>query len=205
MKKSSKPKAKEIPKFLGQPVEHTIKFSFNDGEEDCYEFDEGVMFLPYIRGNQATLFYKEVQMGVDRDYLLWFLEEMDKVLNPTEKKLNLERLYILKNVLKEKVQYIFDPDLIYNLASVVYFDKNEDPYKFNLDYSKKKIARWKKNESVESFFLRLPIKRLTPFLNSQEETIITSIQLARKLKEDHARSLSSQPSKENTTLQKNLS
>lgn len=161
------------------------------------------MFLPYVRGNQATLFYKEVQMGVNRDYLMWFLDEMDKILNPSEHKLNLERLYTLKNVLKEKVTYIFDPDLIYSLASVVYFDQHEDPYKFNLDYSKKKVARWKKNESVESFFLRQPIKRLTPFLTSQEETIITSIRLAEELKQEHTKNLSSQPSNENMTIQKN--
>lgn len=196
--KSSKPKA--APSFLGPAPEHRIILAFNQDGEDYFEFDEDVFFLPFRRGLMASAFFKELQQGVDREYLLWYTSEMKKIFSDT-KQLNLSRAAILNHQLSERLEFIFEPDLIYKLASVVYFDKSENPYNYNLAYGYKKIARWKQNEKVEDFFLRQPIKKLIPFFKGQEQNILNYLQVAQKIKEQHTANLSPILSKASSILQ----
>ncbi len=185
MKQSSKPKQ---PNFVGQNPDHPIKLSFSLGGIDYYEFDEDVFFLPFQRGLAAVAHTKIFQCGVDRDYMLWHVGEFEKIFKDA-KQFDLGRMAVLNAQLKERLQFIFNEDLVYERAAIVYFDETENPYKYSEAYGRKKIAFWKKNEAVESFFLRQPIKKLIPFLKEQDENILNYLQVAQKIKEKHTNDL----------------
>jgi hypothetical protein len=70
----------------------------------------------------------------------------------------------LNNQLSERLEFIYDTDIVYKLASVVYFDENENPEDYDWTYCIKKIEKWKKDKSINDFFLSMPIAELIPFL-----------------------------------------
>jgi len=70
----------------------------------------------------------------------------------------------LNNQLSERLEFIYDTDLVYKLASVVYFDEKENPEDYDWTYNQKKIDKWKKDKSINDFFLTMPIADLVPFL-----------------------------------------
>jgi hypothetical protein len=72
---------------------------------------------------------------------------------------------------------ITDADLVYKLASVVFFDKSESPTHYEHGYNQKKIEHWKKNASMYDFFLQMPLQELVPFLKQSGED--TQVYLAK--------------------------
>jgi hypothetical protein len=50
------------------------------------------------------------------------------------------------------------------LATVRYFDENEDPTGYDHGYNVKKIKHWTENHDVEDFFFMQPIQNLMPQL-----------------------------------------
>jgi hypothetical protein len=71
---------------------------------------------------------------------------------------------------------ITDADLIYKLASVVFFDKSESPTHYEHGYNQKKIEHWKKKASMYDFFLQMPVQQLVPFLKQSEGDTHTYLQ-----------------------------
>jgi len=179
------------PKFIGQALEHKVKHEFTLGGKKYYAFDEDIFFLPFRRGIVASMFYKELQCGVDREYLNWFTTQIDEVfkVNPNVG-FDINKIMIVNRQLKDRLEFIFEPDLIYKLASVVYFDEDENPYNYSLAHGYKKIAFWKKNEAVNDFFLRQPIKKLIPFFKQDEKNILNYLTAAEKIKKQHTEQLS---------------
>lgn len=86
--------------------------------------------------------------------------------------------------LNERLYLAFDMDLIYKLASVVFFDGTENPNIYEQKYGMQKIEKWKKFESVQDFFLRQPIKRLVPFLDGHEQHIQTYQEMVEQIKSE---------------------
>jgi hypothetical protein len=74
---------------------------------------------------------------------------------------------------------------MYKLASVAYFDKNENPEDYDSKYNEKKIIEWKKNASVEAFFLSQPLKELIPYLNNASENLNAFSELNTELNRIH--------------------
>jgi hypothetical protein len=72
-----------------------------------------------------------------------------------------------------RTNLMFEPEVAYKLASVVFIELNEDPNSYNESYNRSKIESWKKNESVLSFFLQLPLMSLMPSLQQLGENIET--------------------------------
>jgi hypothetical protein len=56
--------------------------------------------------------------------------------------------------LAQRLKLPKDTELLYKLASVVYFDKEESPEVYDFEYAKKKIAFWKESASLVIFFCR---------------------------------------------------
>lgn len=91
-------------------------------------------------------------------------------------------------------------DLIYDLATVWYFDESEDPAIWSESYSKKKKARWLEDRELYDFFLRTPLTQYIDlsmllvdgtkaYLKKMYETMVVQQQiLLSKLSEDEMRS-----------------
>jgi hypothetical protein len=79
----------------------------------------------------------------------------------TTKQLDLSEVYKLINELDERINFaIPSQDIVWMLMSVMFFDENESPFKYDPEYSSEKIKTWKSNKDVPDFFLIQPLKEL---------------------------------------------
>lgn len=93
----------------------------------------------------------EMVMGIDRELQLKFIDKLEKA--------NLERdsnniaatLYMFKDVLNN----ITTIESHYNMASLVYFDKQEDISTYDADYNERKIKAFKTIKDKSFFFTTL--------------------------------------------------
>jgi len=180
LKKLRKPKD---PKKLFSDSRHIIKHAFEIGKVDYYQFDD-VFNLPYERGLMALQIYEECRMGVDREYLKTHVDAFNTAL--TAEKIDIFQLHKLNEQLREKMTFNHDANLLYKLASVVFFDKNENPINYELDYNARKIEFWKKNKDAADFFLQMPLKILIPFLNTSDEDLKMSLATAEEVRKIHS-------------------
>lgn len=152
-------------------TKHVIKHAFTVGGVDYFEFDTTAN-LPYKRGLKFLSIYNELDMKVDRFYLQKHVEAVEKILTGGNKIGFNEMVSIsaLNDQLKERLTWIHQEDLVYKLASVVFFDANESPDDWEWKYAADKIAHWKKHESVAAFFLHEPLTRLLPYLKDSNTT-----------------------------------
>jgi len=143
--------------------EHIIEWAFNVGGTDYYCFGD-VFSLPYERGLMAVAIYNELDMRIGRPYLEKHTEAMDKILS--EQTIDVFKIKILNEQIKQRMSLVTDVDLLYKIASVVFFDKNENPALYEANYCEKKIQHWKSSRGVADFFLQKPLMELIPFLDN---------------------------------------
>lgn len=143
------------------------------------------------RALKCITFYQEMNQRVDREYLLAHTKAM------TEKKKkgqltiqDVTDIFMWNDQLAERLNWIMDSDLIYKLASVVYFDENEDPQVYDFEYNRKKIDLWKKNTNINSFFLSKPITELVPYLKDYEGNLEEYTKMAEEIKKQQLANLS---------------
>lgn len=167
-RKLTGPKA---PKSIWKDSPYVIKFAFRACGIDYYMMDDMVN-KPYERALTAIDFYNELSMNVDAEYIKLHTRAVRELLT-TKKTINVFEIHKLNEQLSERVNMIKSPNLIYKLASVVYFDKNEDPTKYDFKYNDEKIRRWKREFPGGSFFLQKPIQDLVPFLKESDMNLKT--------------------------------
>jgi len=151
---------KKVPKF--DTAKHPVSFAFSSAGVDYFQFADPLN-TPYKRGFTALTFYREMRMHCTDEFLKLHTEAMDQIFSDPQR-INVGKAAMLTHQLKERLEWVFEPETAYKLASVVYFDKTEDPTLYDYDYGQKKIALWKKESSVHDFFLQQPLIRLMPFL-----------------------------------------
>lgn len=177
------------PKWLRDwNSKYVIVEAFTMAGTKYFMFDD-VFNIPYERGLKALVYYEEFRMRVNKEYLKLHIEAMDKILSDPSK-IDIGLIAKLNNQLKERLELIIEPELLYKLASVVFFDKNEKPEAYDFNYAKKKIEFWKKNMSTQSFFLETPLATLIPFLKLSGTNIDTYSTIVDKINDIHLGSLS---------------
>ncbi len=62
------------------------------------------------------------------------------------------------------------------LATVVYFDEQENPLDYQYPYNKQKLEHWMKHNDVEGFFLNLPEYAFLPSLTEYSKNFPTYLQ-----------------------------
>jgi len=154
------------PTRLPFTTESRIIEAFTCGGTNYYQFDDAFN-MPNERALTALTYYEELRMRCTREFLQEHCEAIEGILSDP-KRINIPKLAILNRQLKERLDWIFEPDIAYKLASVVYFDKTENPYRYDMKYGQKKIEHWKKTKGVDDFFLQKPLLDLIPFLKDSE-------------------------------------
>lgn len=160
----SKPKEKQ-PDWLVSPDVQT-RYVFTCNGVDYYELTAGYNMY-YERYMAAQDRLNEIELRCDKKYLDAFQAQLDDYLN----KGNLVGAAELNRNLRELRSYVFNVNLLYNLAAVWYFDKNENPFTFDHEYCDKKISDWKKDKEILFFLLRAPIREYLPQLNISKEDL----------------------------------
>lgn len=144
---------------LHKNIDHKIDLAFELNGVKYYCFDDAFN-VPYERALTALTYYEEFRMRCTRDFLKLHVKATDEALN----KGKLTNAAILNNQLKERLDFILEPDLLYKLASVIYFDENESPLTYDFKYNDSKIKIFKENKDLNAFFLQSHIQQLVPFL-----------------------------------------
>lgn len=161
---------------------YKVEPAFTLGGVDYFQFanqDE----VPTGRQFAALAVYNEMDMRVDREYLLLHTKAFDKVLSGS--KIEIKYLIQMNENLKDRLDLMVVPDFIYKLASVVFFDESESPYKYDFEYNEKKIKKWKEAPGTLDFFLQTPLKDLVPFLTAQADVSSTFSQVAEQVAKTH--------------------
>ena len=188
------------PEFQVRP-EHKVIPAFISNGVQYFMFDKALE-LSYERALWAHSFYVQFENKVSKEYLKEHVKAMKMIVS--SKRIDIGKIAILNKNLEEKLEFIIEPDLLYQLASVQFFDASEDPYKFDHAYSIKKIERWKKSADIETFFLSLPVQELIPYLKQSGTDIKTYSTAAQVIIQQHQKYLTSILSS-STSIEKNKS
>lgn len=171
------------PRDLFPACEYVIKEAFIYDGVRYFKFDDSHN-IPCERALQQSSFYMEMSSRVDREYLATHIEEMEKEFLKANngQKPDLYRMKMMNDYLKARMN-IIDIDLMYKLASIVYFDEHEDPRTYDAKYNAEKIAKWKKSSSVNDFFSSAPLLKLMPFLKELDVNLDTYSKATEALKD----------------------
>ena len=148
-------------KQLFPKTQQVIEEAFEIGGIKYYHLAD-TNTLNAMRGLAAFAIYNELDMRCSRDYLLKHQQAIDSILKSRE--VDIFKIKQLNDQLNQRLNLITDIDLMYKLASVAFFDENENPESYDYAYNEKKIKFWKENTGVADFFLSLPVMKLMPFL-----------------------------------------
>ncbi len=179
-----KDKFKSFPKDIQYPIEEAFSI---DGRT-FYRFKD-YFNIPYERGLKTITFYEEVRMKITYEYMQQHVEAVDKVLK--SQKIDVYKLKNLNDILKERLTWYVDTDILYKLASIVFFEKSEDPRTYDFKYNAEKIEFWKKHSSVTDFFLQTPLLELMPFIAELEQNLATYSAITKELTKMHSDTVTS--------------
>lgn len=145
------------PDWVVKP-EHQVEFAFkgSDGTE-YYHFTTGYNSY-YERYMAFTDRIAEIEQRVDNAYLKMYLKVQKDYIN----KGLLSEIAVSSKHLEDRMNYICNVEFIYNLASVWFFDKSENPYLYDYGYADQKIKKWKRDKELICFFLKTPLKDYLP-------------------------------------------
>jgi len=168
----------EWDKRRKQKEKYRIEYAFTCGGTKYYRFAD-ISNLPYERGLMALNVYNEFDMRCDRKQLQRHVDAMDNLLH--QQKIDIFKIQQLNEILKQRLELMTDTNLLYKLASVVFFDKTENPAVYEPEYAEKKIAKWRKDQKVTAFFSQRPLLELIPSLQSVGVDLDTYTELLEEL------------------------
>jgi hypothetical protein len=178
------------PKEFFPNSKHIIIYAFSLGDYHYFRYDDPLN-TPYQRALQCLVYWRELGMNCDADFLLAHTQAFDNVFSATKMTTkDLVALVDLNNQLKARLQLPKEPDLMYKLASVVFFDQKENPENYEFPYGINKIKFWKKNTSLTDFFLQRPIMELIPYLNYAGENLQQFSQMIQEQTAQHSAKIS---------------
>jgi hypothetical protein len=135
----------KLNKKLIRPVPNLII----DGKQ-YYEFVQ-VADMPETRRTHYSYLREEMIMGIDRELQMKIITQLKEALNKQEFGRASSVLYMWEDTLKN----ITTIESLYNIASLMYFDEQEDVGTYDLDYAAMKIAKFKTVFDKGFFFARL--------------------------------------------------
>lgn len=169
-----------------QKEKYRIEYAFTCGGTKYYRFAE-IANLPYERGLVATTFFEELNMRCDRNFLIRYADALDTQLH--KQTIDIFTINKLNEILKQRLQMATHVDLLYKLASVVFFDKTENPAVYEPAYAEKKIAKWRKDKKVTDFFSQRPLRELIPSSENADIDLDTYSEIQKELDMIHSEAL----------------
>lgn len=161
------------PKF--ENLRNDVEFVFECECVKYYRFTNELN-LPTERAFTAMDVYNELEMKVDSQFLHSHCEAIKTAVN----KGKLTDIALLNEVLFRKMESITNVDLLYKLATVLYFSENENPNVYDSTIAENKMKSWKRQKDIDSFFLQLPISDLLPSFNTYDLNLQLYTMLQRK-------------------------
>jgi hypothetical protein len=180
--------------FATHAVKGEVEPVFESGGVTYYRF-ANEQRIPALRAMAALDVYEELEYKVTKEHLTLHFQAVQEAVDKGE----LGRIAVLTEIMQQRLGWITHIDLVYKLASVLYFDISENPESYDQVYNAQKIASWKADNEVGAFFLTTPIIELTPFSDILETDLQRFTDLQRSLDLSHLKALSLSLSKQAST------
>ena len=177
-------KLKRFPKDIPYPIEE----AFSIEGRTFYRYKD-YFNIPYERGLKTITFYEEARMKITYEYLNEHTKAVDKLLK--SQKIDIYKIKALNDILAERLKWAIDTEILYKLASIVFFEKDEDPRTYDFKHNAEKIEFWKQHKSINDFFLRTPLLELMPFLKELDMNLEIYSQITKELTKNHLDMVSS--------------
>jgi len=142
---------------------------FKDSNGVWYHRFEDEMLMPIERMREMQTAIREIGNKVSDGDLMAFLDNQNKILfgnEAAEKKLELLAKHL--SILKERTEFtIASPELLMNLACILYIREDEDPYVFSKDIHQQKVEQLTKDsrEGLAAFFYKAGLSAYLPSPN----------------------------------------
>lgn len=141
------------------------------------------------RGLTSMLFMEELLMRCSLDYLRQHTDACEEIFTDPER-IDLPKLIRLNTNLKERIGLLGAlPEHVFKLASIVYFTKEESPFRYDQAFNRKKIEAWEKEPGMYDFFCQGHLGRLMPFLQLEGLSSEKFLQVAGCMNEMHLKDL----------------
>lgn len=140
-------------------VSGKIEPAFKSGGVQYYNFAKDTQ----IRTGRYMIlqnFLQEVYFRMSLERLKLYIDKITNNLNGTQGVINIGNALEMLTQMKHLTEMAFEPDTVYRLASVIYFDASEDLRTWDRDHNDKKIKAWKENGTLDFFYGR-PFQELT--------------------------------------------
>jgi hypothetical protein len=155
--------------------EHEVKLAFvHEGVEYFAFVNEQNM--PAERAFSAMDVYEQLNQRITKEYLDVLFAGLHSALN----KGDLVKAGNLVTFAQQRSTHITNVEILYKLASVLYFTKEENCYRYDHEYNEKKIAGWKKSRDIDAFFLATPIKDFLPSFDGSNLNTLLYTQIQNK-------------------------
>lgn len=154
-----------------------IEFAFTSGGVNYFKFSAEVN-VPFQRAVAARDIFTEELWQINPDYLRGWNNGLINLLIDKKKKDD-KKLYeigVLASRLKEQMDMSVSFLRQLKLATVLYFDEQENPLDYQYPYNKQKLEHWMKHNDVEGFFLNLPEYAYLPSLTEYSQNFPTYLQ-----------------------------
>lgn len=157
---SKKKIASDKIKNLYHPDYHSrteFAFESNGIKYYCFKADTDVRYGRYI---VLQAYLQEYYLRTSLEQLKAGLAKVKGYLNPTIGKdgggtLQLGKALEQLEIMEQRANIAFEPDTVFRLASVLYFDDQEILSAYDRQHNEKKIQAWKDSEAVDFFFHKL--------------------------------------------------
>jgi hypothetical protein len=140
-----------------------IEYVFTSGGVNYFKFVSEVN-IPFQRAIAARDILTEELWQINPDQLKGWLKGLINVITDEKKKgdKKIYELGVLAHRLQEQLDMSFSLTRMMKLATVLYFDEQENPLDYQYPYNGEKMKHWMKHNDVEGFFLKLPEVLLMP-------------------------------------------
>jgi hypothetical protein len=154
-----------------------IEYAFTSGGVNYFKFVTEVN-VPFQRAVAARDIFTEELWQINPDFLRGWNNGLINLLMDKKKKDD-KKLYevgVMASRLKEQMEMSVSLLRQLKLATVVYFDEQENPLDYQYPYNKQKLEHWMKHNDVEGFFLNLPEYAYLPSLTEYSTNFQTYLQ-----------------------------
>jgi hypothetical protein len=154
---------------------------------DHWVVDEGHVIIPAFESNgvqyymmkdifnsfsgralDAMAIYEKWSMRTSPEWMRAWLDGLENTINANPIKIT--EIAEMLNMMRERINFALPTEsLIWELASVAFFDRNESPYRYDPEYAKDKIERWKQDIGLPDFFFATPLKDMVSLPDLSEE------------------------------------
>ena len=146
---------------------HVIIPAFESGGVQYYMMKD--IFNSFAgRALDAMAIYEKWSMRTSPEFMAGWLQGLENTINANPIKIT--EVAEMLNIMRERINFAIPTEsIVWELASVAFFDRNESPYRYDPEYAKDKIARWKEDGGLPAFFFKTPLRDLVSLPDLSED------------------------------------